>query len=56
MRQEKSWEITDEFWETAEPLVPLESRKALEAVFSVLRAGVRWNAIPKEKGRYSGNG
>jgi len=26
MRQNKSWEITDEFWEAAKPLIPLRER------------------------------
>jgi transposase len=73
MKQKVSWEITDEFWEKAEPLIPhrervagkdyrrrpgggrppLEARKALEAIFYVLRTGIQWKALPKEFGASS---
>jgi transposase len=73
MRQKKTWEITDAFWEAAEPLIPqkerdsnkeyqrkpgggrhpMEPRKALQAIFYVLRTGIQWNAIPKSLGSSS---
>jgi transposase len=73
MKQKKSWEITDEFWQIAEPLIPkkerdpnkaykrksgggrlpMRPRKALEAVFYVLRTGAQWNALPKTMGSSS---
>jgi len=73
MKQKRSWEITDEFWAMAEPLVPkktrgpdkayqrkagggrhpMEPRKALEAIFFVLRTGIQWNALPKSLGSSS---
>jgi len=73
MRQKKSWEITDAFWEAAEPLIPkkerdsakkyqrkpgggrppIEPRKALEAIFFVLRTGIQWKAVPKTFGAAS---
>ncbi len=73
MKQKHSWEITDEFWAIAEPLIPkktrdpdkayqrkpgggrrpMEPRKALEAIFFVLRTGIQWNALPKSFGSSS---
>ena len=73
MRQKHSWEITDEFWAVAEPLIPkktrepgkeyqrkpgggrppMEPRKALEAIFYVLRTGIQWKALPKTFGASS---
>jgi transposase len=73
LKQKKSWEITDAFWEAAEPLIPkrerdsnkeykrksgggrppMEPRKALQAIFYVLRTGIQWNAIPKALGSSS---
>ena len=73
MKQKHSWEITDEFWAIAEPLIPIkprdpdkayqrkpgggrrpmEPRKALEAIFFVLRTGIQWNALPKSLGSSS---
>jgi len=66
MKQKHSWDITDEFWAIAEPLIPkktrdpdkeykrkqgggrppMEPRKALEAIFYVLRTGIQWKALP----------
>jgi transposase len=73
MKQKHSWELTGEFWEKAESLLPrrernpdktyrrkpgggrppLEPRRALEAVFYVLRTGIQWKALPKEFGASS---
>jgi transposase len=73
MKQKQSWEITNEFWEQAQPLIPqkerdsnkeyqrkagggrrpMEPRKTLEAVFYVLRTGIRWKALPKAFGSSS---
>ena len=73
MKQKKAWEITEEFWAIAEPLIPrkdrvpnkeyqrkqgggrrpMEARKALEAIFYVLRTGIQWKALPKSFGASS---
>jgi transposase len=72
VRQDKSWEITDSFWETVKELIPkpsreereykrkpgggrkpLEARKALAAIFFVMRTGIQWNALPKDYGSSS---
>jgi transposase len=73
MKQKRSWEITDEFWAIAEPLLPtktrdpdkqyhrkpgggrrpMEPRKALQAVFFVLRTGIQWKALPETFGASS---
>jgi transposase len=73
MKQRHSWEITDKFWEAAQPLIPqkerdrnreyqrnpgggrppMESRRALEAIFYVLRTGIQWKALPKALGSSS---
>jgi transposase len=73
MKQRHSWEITDKFWEAAQPLIPqkerdgnkeyqrkagggrppMESRRALEAIFYVLRTGIQWKALPKAFGSSS---
>jgi putative transposase len=69
MKQKKSWEITDEFWNAIKHLIPkaernpnrtykrlpgagrppLDPRKALEAIFYVMRTGIQWKALPKEQ-------
>jgi transposase len=73
MKQKHSWELTDEFWKVAEPLVPqkkrdpnrkyqrkpgggrppMAPRKVLEAIFYIMRSGIQWNALPKERGSSS---
>jgi len=69
MAKIKSWEVSDEFWAVAEPLIPrkgrdksksyrrkpgggrkpLASRKVFEAIVYVLRTGIQWKALPKER-------
>jgi transposase len=73
MKQKHSWEIPEEFWAAAEPLIPrkrrvpkreyrrkpgggrktIEPRKALAAIFYVLRTGIQWKAIPASFGASS---
>jgi transposase len=73
MKQKRSWEITDAFWEEAEPLIPrkernpykeyqrkpgggrppMPPRKALAAIFFVLRTGIQWKALPAAFGASS---
>jgi transposase len=73
MKQKHAWEITDEFWNVAKPLIPqkerdksktyerkagggrppMEARKALEAIFYVMRTGIQWKALPKTFGSSS---
>jgi len=65
----RSWEVSDEFWKIAGPLVPsakrnpgrtckrkagggrkpVDPRKVFSAMVYVLRTGVQWKALPKEK-------
>lgn len=69
-RSLQSWQISDSFWQIAEPLIPktqrspnkqykrkpgagrkpMEPRRVLEAIFFVLRTGIQWKALPKERG------
>lgn len=65
MPRTKPWEVSDEFWEKVEPLVPeapsharggrprMPDRKAFEAMIYVLRTGIQWNALPQELGASS---
>ena len=73
MKQKNSWEISDTFWEAAQPLIPqrerdsnkqfkrkpgggrppMQARKALQAIFYVLRTGIQWKALPKSFGSSS---
>lgn len=73
MVQEKSWEITETFWEAVKEVIPksarnaekeykrapgggrkpMDPRKALAAIFFVLRTGIQWKALPKEYGSSS---
>jgi putative transposase len=62
MSRTKPWELSDELWERAEPLIPARvgKRKAgrpyqsdramLGAILYVLRTGIQWNALPREIG------
>jgi len=65
----RSWEVSDEFWQLVEPLIPtvkrssskkykrkagggrkpLPARQVFEAIVYVLRTGIQWKALPKEK-------
>ena len=66
--QKQSWEITDAFWEEVKYSVPTPKRDekstsaslaaaanlcVLEAIFYVLRTGIQWKALPKERGTSS---
>ena len=65
MPRTRPWEVTDEFWERVQSLIPptpphakggrprLSDRRAFEAIVYVLRIGVQWNALPKEAGASS---
>jgi transposase len=65
----QSWEISDEFWEKVEPLIPRRKRErrrkylrdpgggrkpipprtVFGAIVYVLRTGIQWKALPKER-------
>lgn len=71
MARIKTWEVSDEFWNLVEPLIPTDPRAAEEktymrkpgggrkrkysdrlyfaAIVYVLRTGIIWNALPREK-------
>ena len=70
MARIKTWEISDEFWNLVEPLIPKSPRIAgksynrkpgggrkpkyanrlyFSAIVYVLRTGIIWNALPREK-------
>ena len=70
MARVKTWEISDEFWELVEPLIPqstripgkkykrkpgggrkpkYSNRVYFAAIVYVLRTGIIWNALPREK-------
>lgn len=65
MARTKPWEVSDEFWEKVEPLIPpapsharggrrrMEDRDAFAAMIYVLRTGIQWNALPREMGASS---
>ena len=57
-RAGRDWHIPDEWWERIEPLLPprtphplgchrsrVDDRKAMDAIFFVLRTGCQWNAL-----------
>jgi transposase len=58
--------VTDELWETIEPLLPpeppkpqggrprIEDRAALKGIVFVLKSGIPWEMLPKEMGCGSG--
>ena len=62
MSRTKPWELSDDLWQRAEPLIPVRAgkRKAgrprqsdramLGAILYVLRTGIQWNALPREVG------
>src|SRR5262245_46612627 len=54
----RDWRIPDELWERIQPLLParkshplgchrprVDDRKAMDAIFFVLRTGCQWNAL-----------
>ena len=58
----RDWRIPDELWERIEPLLPprklhplgchrprVDDRKAMDAIFFVLRTGCQWNALNETK-------
>jgi len=59
------YQIPDELWERIEPLLPppkpkkkpgrprMDDRKAMTAIFYVLRTGCQWNALPRTLGASS---
>jgi putative transposase len=55
-----SWELPDPVWERMEPLIPprrskvgrprsVDVRRISEGIFYVLRTGVPWQALPRER-------
>ena len=59
------YQIPDELWERIEPLLPepkpkkksgrprMDDRRAMTAIFYVLRTGCQWNALPRSLGASS---
>jgi transposase len=59
------YQISDELWERIEPLLPppkpkkksgrprMDDRKAMSAIFYVLRTGCQWQALPRSLGASS---
>src|SRR5258708_1926553 len=62
MARARPWELSDEVWERARPLLPphklrpkggrppRDDRQMLGAILYVLRTGLQWNALPPEIG------
>ena len=61
---ESAYEIPDVLWDRITPLLPLRKkkkagrprmndRKAMSAIFYVLRTGCQWNALPRSLGASS---
>lgn len=62
MARTRPWELSDEVWARAAPLLPLhkarpkggrppaDDRRLLAAMLYVLRTGIQWNALPRELG------
>lgn len=58
----ETYRISDKLWEQIEPLLPAEvpkpkggrpmmdNRKAMDAIFYVLRTGCQWKALPRSLG------
>src|SRR5215472_9431107 len=65
---ESAYEIPDELWDRISSLLPLgkrkkkagrprmNDRKAMSAIFYVLRTGCQWNALPRTLGASSSKG
>ena len=65
---DEKYQIPDELWKRTQPLIPLppkkknkdrpgrprmDDRKAMNAIFYVLRTGCQWNALPRSLGASS---
>jgi len=62
---ESAYEIPDVLWDRIKPLLPsrkkkkkagrprMDDRRAMSAIFYVLRTGCQWNALPKSLGASS---
>jgi putative transposase len=62
MSRTKPWELSEDLWQRAEPLIPprvgkrktgrppQSDRAMLGAILFVLRTGIQWNALPREVG------
>jgi putative transposase len=58
----RPWEVSDALWKRVEPLIPErvshakggrppeDDRKMFTAIVYVLRTGIQWNALPRERG------
>lgn len=58
----RPWEVSDALWKRVEPLIPQrvshakggrppeDDRKMFAAIVYVLRTGIQWNALPRERG------
>jgi putative transposase len=55
-----SWELPETIWQAMEPLIPPRKsregrprtanlRRVAEGIFFVLRTGIQWNALPRER-------
>ena len=55
-----SWQLPDEVWAAMEPLIPprkskegrprtVNLRQVTEGIFFVLRTGIQWQAVPRER-------
>jgi transposase len=61
-RRTRPWEVSDDLWKRVEPLIPErvshakggrppeDDRKMFTAIVYVLRTGMQWNALPRERG------
>ena len=56
----RSWELPDAVWQRMEPLIPprksplgrprcVDFRRITEGIFYVLRTGIQWQAVPRER-------
>ena len=61
-RRTRPWEVSDALWKRVKPLIPErvshakggrppeDDRKMFTAIVYVLRTGIQWNALPRERG------
>ena len=61
-RRTRPWEVSDALWKRVKPLIPQrvshakggrppqDDRKMFTAIVYVLRTGIQWNALPRERG------
>ncbi len=61
-RRTRPWEVSDALWKRVKPLIPErvshakggrppeDDRKMVTAIVYVLRTGIQWNALPRERG------